>query len=147
MKECPVCGRENLDVANFCDGCGQRLRSPKPPSSINTKASRAFLETSLPERRYELFPDKDALVGRGAPGGDVVPDIMFPERDAIEHGVSRIHAKIFCHGNTYYIADLDSTNSVYLNGKKLAPQFPYELKHGDRLEFGLYKAGFLLDEP
>jgi pSer/pThr/pTyr-binding forkhead associated (FHA) protein len=144
MKKCPACDRENLEGANFCDRCGARLRKKALASSINTAAPIAYLEVGVLDRKYEIFPDMDVLIGRGDQEKGLLPDIMFPSRKALEYGVSRVHAKIFCQGNNYHVGDLDSTNSVILNGKKLAPQVPYQLNDGDVLEFGLLEAVFRL---
>lgn len=145
MRKCQRCNRENLEAANYCDSCGQRMRKKQKEASINMLASPAYLEVGLLDRKYEIFPDRDALVGRGDANKNLFLDIMLPEKDAVMHGVSRVHAKIFCHDNIYYIADLDSTNSVYLNGKKLFPQAPHPLHNDDTIQLGLLSAKFMLE--
>lgn len=145
MRKCPQCDRDNLEIANYCDNCGQRLRNRREEASINALASSAYLDVEILNKRYDIFPDNDVLIGRGDADRGLYLDIMIPERDASMRGVSRIHAKIFCHDNTYYVADLDSTNAVRLNGEKLVPQAPYRLKDGDGIELGLLPIRFVVN--
>jgi adenylate cyclase len=50
-----------------------------------------------------------------------------------EHHVSRRHARLLRHGNTFSIEDLQSSNGVIVQGKRLLPQVPYELQDGDEI--------------
>lgn len=59
--------------------------------------------------------------------------------------VSKKHARIEGHDQSYVIIDLRSTNSTFLNKERLVPDKPYALHLGDRLrvgEFQLQIAGF-----
>jgi adenylate cyclase len=50
-----------------------------------------------------------------------------------EHHVSRRHARLMRRGNTFSIEDLQSSNGVMVQGKRLVPQVPYELQDGDEI--------------
>jgi adenylate cyclase len=50
-----------------------------------------------------------------------------------EHHVSRRHARLLRRGNTFSIEDLQSSNGVMVQGKRLLPQVPYELQDGDEI--------------
>lgn len=52
-----------------------------------------------------------------------------------ERGVGRTHAKIIYQDGQFYIADLDSANGTYLNGKKLKPFEENLLNPGAKLVF------------
>ena len=48
--------------------------------------------------------------------------------------VSQVHARIFAKGDSYFLEDLGSTNSTYLNRKRVAGAT--ELQRGDRVKIG-----------
>lgn len=50
-----------------------------------------------------------------------------------EHHVSRHHARLRRCGNTFVIEDLQSSNGVIVQGKRLPPQVPYALQDGDEI--------------
>jgi hypothetical protein len=55
--------------------------------------------------------------------------------------VSRKHAAIRRVGNTYWVADLESTNGTLVNGKRVTRQ---QLEHGDRITLGATEVVFEL---
>jgi pSer/pThr/pTyr-binding forkhead associated (FHA) protein len=140
MKKCIRCGEDNLDDAKFCDICGAPFQeAPKKKPTINVKAPKVVLVAIESGKVFELQPDEEMLVGRGEPDGHgIVPQIRLEDEDAVTDGVSRVHAKIICFANEYYILDLDSTNSTYLNKQKLVPQTQSKLSDGDEIQLGRY---------
>src|SRR5512145_170580 len=50
-----------------------------------------------------------------------------------EHHVSRRHARLLRCGHTFSIEDLQSSNGVMVQGRRLLPQVPYELQDGDEI--------------
>ncbi len=90
----------------------------------------------------ERFPlPDDAYIGRHPESLLCLP----------EHHVSRRHARLLRRGNTFVIEDLLSSNGVIVQGKRLLPQVPYELKDGDEILVGstrlVYRADALLPKP
>src|SRR5262249_14750911 len=90
----------------------------------------------------ESFPlPDDACVGRHPESFLCLP----------EHRVSRHHARLRRHGNTFVIEDLQSSNGVRVQGKRLLPQVPYELQDGDEILICstrmVFRAGTLLPTP
>jgi hypothetical protein len=140
MKKCIRCGEENLDDAKFCDICGAPFEAaPVKKPTINVKANKGVLVAIESGKVFELQPDVEMLVGRGEPDGKgITPQIRLEDEAAITDGVSRVHAKIICIENEYYILDLNSTNSTYLNKRKLAPQDQNKLSDGDEIQLGRY---------
>lgn len=139
MKACASCGTDNLDDARFCDHCGQPFQSvAQRPPTINVRAPKGFITSAASGEIFALLPDREMMIGRGDPSRDIVPDITLKDEEAVSSGVSRIHAKILCEGNKFYISDLNSTNSTYLNGEKLPAQQPALLHDGDEIELGRY---------
>ncbi|MEO2002092.1 MAG: FHA domain-containing protein, partial [Pirellulales bacterium] len=50
-----------------------------------------------------------------------------------DHEASRRHAEIRKHDDTYFLADLDSSNGTFLNNCRISEA---ELKSGDRIQIG-----------
>lgn len=168
MKVCPSCGNQNLDQANFCDGCGAPLAGaglagPPPPipgpgessppaykgeasptPAVKIYSNRAMLKSEVTGEAFILEPGKEAVIGRGDPARGLKPDIMLSDNAALSQGVSRLHAKIVHQAGTYYLVDLNSTNSTYINGNRLVPQQFYSLREGDVIELGKYRLFFNL---
>jgi pSer/pThr/pTyr-binding forkhead associated (FHA) protein len=71
----------------------------------------------------------------GKPNTNWLPDIdlsTFPNSDI----VSRSHLEIRLEDNNYFIEDLGSANGTYLNGSRLRPFTPYQLRVGDKIDLG-----------
>ena len=64
------------------------------------------------------------------------PLVDLTELDALELGVSRVHAMIRKIRDGYQIIDLDSSNGTWLENQRLIPQRPYQLDSGDRIRIG-----------
>ena len=128
-----------MDSARFCDACGKPFEhAPRRKPTINVKASKGILASVVSGRTYELQPDREMLIGRGDAARGLNPEILLDDEAALQEGVSRLHAKIFCEGNEYYILDLNSANSTYLNKQKLVPQEHHRISDGDELQLGRY---------
>ena len=56
--------------------------------------------------------------------------------------VSRLHARIFCRQEEYYLEDLNSRNGTRLNGCMLDSGQPQLLKDGDEIVFADYRCTF-----
>jgi pSer/pThr/pTyr-binding forkhead associated (FHA) protein len=82
----------------------------------------------------ELKVDQDEIIiGRDA-GNDIQIDNI---------AVSREHAKI-CRGpNYYFIEDLNSTNGIFINGKKINKKF---LTEDDEISIGKYSLQIALED-
>ncbi len=152
MKECRTCGTTNLDHANFCDCCGASLVSKEEPvfGDFQGRGSCEALQTSAAVGmgilrsvstgiEYRLEMGKEYRIGRGDQSQGIFPEIALQEPLALQQGVSRLHAKIISENGIFYIIDLNSLNSTYINGRKLRPQQAYSLREGDVIELGNYK--------
>lgn len=129
---------ENLDDAQFCDSCGKSFQASSSPPTINVLAKTGTLFSIATKKTFELMPDKEILIGRGDPSRGLQPEVMLDDDEAVAAGVSRLHAKIFCEDNEYYITDLNSTNHTYLNDTQLDPKKPYKLRDSDAIRLGKY---------
>jgi len=77
-------------------------------------------------RVIELPEEGEVVVGRGGPACQV-------NLDALD--VSREHARLFAKRSSLHIADLESHNGTYLNGRRL-PIGAFSLSHCDELRIG-----------
>lgn len=75
-------------------------------------------------------------LGRGQiPDGDT-PTLDLTLAGAYKSGVSRFHARLHRRPNGFYLEDLLSTNGTYINGRRIPPYTPQELRDGDKIELG-----------
>ncbi len=73
-------------------------------------------------RTYET-PDEPALIGRSAEHIQLTDD-----------STSRRHAEIRPNNGSWYLADLNSSNGTFLNGRRIVSPTP--IKHGDQIKVG-----------
>ncbi len=78
------------------------------------------------ERKYAVA-DSIVVIGSAADKSDCVIDIP---------GVSRMHARIICEDNKFYIKDLNSTNGTVVNSHELVCFEMYEIKSNDKISLG-----------
>lgn len=79
------------------------------------------------------------VLGRLDPDGEHDPDLDLTSHMASEHGVSRQHAILIPAPEALYLADLESSNGTWVNGKYLDPGVRYVLSAGDQIELGLLR--------
>lgn len=78
-----------------------------------------------------------SLVGRYDPTTGVHPDIDLTAEDH-NLSVSRRHARILCEQGLYFLLEEPGVaNGTFVRGERLQPGEPRELKHGDRVGFGM----------
>lgn len=161
-------GHENPDGSMFCDQCGEALDNSAttadhtaPAASYEATADHTAPESESPVMappapattsaklvikddgaEFPLAGKSEFLIGREDPVSNIYPDIDLTPHKGEEHGVSRMHAKIYAQGSQYLIEDLNSTNATYLNRQKLAPKTPTPIKDGDEVRFGKVEATF-----
>ncbi len=87
------------------------------------QAAWARLVATPGDATIELRPNR-ALVGRSEGADAVVPDAK----------VSRFHALVWREGGEAWVADLDSANGTFLNGRPVTR--PEPLRNGDTLRLG-----------
>ena len=167
MIICPNCQHQEMNGALFCSECGAQLlgiegshtpalpknpttplsdkpsrpkTTPLPPPLVGNAISLHILDTGniLPLEGRENF-----TLGRTAEGQLILPDIDLSPYRAYEKGVSRLHASFHISGGQVTITDLGSVNGTRVNGKKIIPNSPLPLNHGDILTLGKLKVQVL----
>ncbi len=159
MIECPSCKHTEFVGTLYCSECGTRLIhvSPMPTMTIprdRIEAVALATKPSPPEgpdletgailglriassgEIVSLIGRENYTLGRAIAGQAVVPDVDLEPYNAYEHGVSRMHAEIRLNPNGVQVVDLESANGTLINGRRLDPQAPTLVRHGDIIQLG-----------
>lgn len=125
----PGSGDATQCVRNMADGSRFRLVGSvllPPMINIQISAGRVFTIGRF-----------DAVIGRQQ------SDFEFDKKTK---AVSRRHAAIERSADSYTIVDLSSSAGTFLDGRRLPPNMPCELKHGCRVSFGNAGADYVWEE-
>lgn len=160
-KRCPKCGfiSENPDI-KFCEICGYQFEKPENGNIIcfackaiipkdsnvcpfcgvkvkGTKISQPVLISfgDNGEKNEHILLLPKSTIGRN-------PKCTIPFIG--EKSISSEHCLIFYKNGKFFIRDLNSTNGVYLNNKKIEES---EIKDGDIIKLGLKKLKFKIKTP
>ena len=156
---CLECGQQNDKIAQVCDNCGAWLPDAQNQTLLSTKGVqlRAELEEILAEVKevpelkpreialhmvdfgdfIELTVTKPILLGRGDKAR--LSDTQFIDLsnyNAYGLGLSRDHAEIRYEDETYYLADLGSSNGTSVNGNPISSKESCQLAKGDKIYLG-----------
>lgn len=146
MIKCLDCGAENIEGMLYCDECGAEL-SDYVSSEDSSEDQMMFpldgpsLKLIINNTGEEiLLPEKEEIIiGREDPVSAIFPDVDTTNFGGEDDGVSRKHARITKQGEDYFIEDLNSVNSTFLNKMKLDPETPSPIANGDELMLGRLK--------
>ena len=162
MMICTECSHKNHDSEPRCVECGHRFPDtlsyatvvidplPDVPGTCRSKVAVYYgqevvlfipMNNDLP---YTRLPSrKRTTLGRSDPVSTQQPDMDLSLYDALEKGVSRIHAAIECSEDAVVITDLGSTNGTFLNTQQLISDQPHILHDRDEIRFGKLVAHIL----
>lgn len=159
MIECPTCKHQEFVGSLFCSECGTRLVRVAALPTIEVSRERIEREarTTKPGTQEGPGLESGAIVGlrvistgavvslvgrdnytlgRVIPTEAIIPDIDLGPFKAHDQGVSRIHAEIRLDDDAIRLIDLESANGTLVNGKRLQPQEPVTIRHGDIIQLG-----------
>jgi hypothetical protein len=89
----------------------------------------------VPEPVFQKIVEGETIIlGRDAPDTDFLPTVNLMPFGGFKLGISRRHAALHLAGKCLTVTDQDSSNGTYLNGAKLSPYEPHQLRDGDRLQ-------------
>ena len=156
-KFCPVCKFKNDISATTCTYCGASLevvrkgetttRHVDKETRIFTSDDGAITKTGViaPHKGFAVYltngilvettEEKEFYLGRKSEESDAVFIDLVPF-GAFQMGVSRQHALVQQTKRGYEIADLDSTNGTFLNGKRLVSRQAYALPQNAQVSLG-----------
>lgn len=155
--QCPRCGEELVEGANFCAQCGAPIgddeESEEAPDVDRTTAAidvGALDPTSGIESVPSLEPGTAMLVVvRGPNAGarylldrDTTVIGRHPDCEIFLHDVtvSRRHSEVRREDGTFVLADLGSLNGSYVNGERAEERV---LRSGDEVQIGRFKLLYL----
>ncbi len=155
MIVCSACGCENREGEFFCGDCGCGLfGDPRTPLHVRKEnleytTDRLMWGTSQFDEDSQLViyirddatpmlvePGEQLVVGRSDIITGVTPDLDLAAYQAVERGVSRLHAAIRRAGTILVLEDLNSSNGTHVNGRRLLPDHPCVLHDGDEVRLG-----------
>jgi FHA domain len=110
----------------------QSASAPGADESRGSERARLVSIGAAAPREYPLGGAAEVSIG-SAPDNDLVID---------ETSVSRHHARLSRRLGKFRIADLDSTNGTYLNGRRLRGSAP--IRPGDEVRFGAARFAFVV---
>ena len=76
----------------------------------------------------------------------MIPDIDLTPFKGYEWGISRIHAVLDTKDNQVFIIDNNSSNGTYQGGKRIPPNIPYRLLHGNIFMLGKLRLQILISD-
>ncbi len=162
MIRCRNCQAKQMNGAIFCSECGESLLNVNPTrettNSLNQQHNDMPMvvedeaEDTTPApllelhaislvvinsgRRINLEAGEELLVGRKDNQRGIFPDVDLGLDGGYDAGVSRRHAIITPSHGAYLLEDLASANGTFINGRRIAPESPTLIQHGDELRFG-----------
>ncbi len=118
---------------------GEQIPISHPVDPPRERAGLVMLPSG---QHFSLSSKKETLIGRIDRSTGVEPDIDFSGLDT-DRTLSRRHAKILRKENGFYLCEDSRTNAgTYLRGKRIKTGELNELRDGDELCFGVFKAIF-----
>ncbi len=156
MIECPTCKHSEFVGTLYCSECGTRLvhtapigpgseflefegpdTSNVPPPGPGLSAGAIFgLRVMKTGDMVSLVGRENYTLGRSAGSQAIVPDVDLDTYGAQDQGISRLHAEIRLDKTGIHVVDLDSVNGTLINGKRIEPQEPKELRNKDIVQLG-----------
>jgi hypothetical protein len=160
MQICNNCQSKQFDGTIFCAECGASLVPATrrettmslgrhgstgdlaaPPINVPAPTPapggpKITLKIMNSGRRINLDIADDLLIGRKDNARGIFPDVDLGLDGGYDAGVSRRHAILAHNQNVYTVEDLGSANGTFVNGRRLPPQAPTTIEHGDELKCG-----------
>ncbi|MFV1858335.1 MAG: FHA domain-containing protein [Anaerolineales bacterium] len=156
MIECPSCKHSEFVGTLYCSECGTRLvhtapigpggefikfegpdTNNGPPLGPGLAAGAIFgLRVLKTGDMVSLAGRDNYTLGRSAGSQAIVPDVDLDIYGAQDQGISRLHAEIRLDQSGVHVVDLDSVNGTLINGKRIEPQVPHELRNKDIVQLG-----------
>lgn len=156
MLPCSTCGQFYPINLNTCPYCGalstvdETTRELQLPPGLlkavrENQQGEVFRTSSGPivffvnGTKLTLPTSDNFFVGRSLTSDLQQNSVDLSPFGAREKGVSRRHIKIVDRDRLTYVADLNSSNGTWLNGRRLIAYNEYLLHDGDELRLGLLK--------
>jgi hypothetical protein len=160
MAICPYCGHDNRPGEFYCDECAREIYERVAGGVVATRELEGesplgvFAVPGVVGARFSpdcylvihvrdaitpivIQPDKGRIVfGRRSDKSNRVPDVDLTQFNALEKGVSHIHAAVDFNTENPTLIDLGSVNGTYVNGQRLTTQKGHLICDGDEIRLG-----------
>lgn len=141
MIICPNCLKEIPDDSVYCDQCGKPVLGKKDFVEVTVAVAESQSIDSQPtqlvtiNKSIPLLKLKHETMTLSINDGDILGRTIGPF--ANELGIFKVissrHAQIKLSDNKWFVTDLQSTNSTFINQNWLEPDKQYEIRNGDIL--------------
>lgn len=119
---CPICSTWQRPGAKFCTRCGANMKMPAR-ETLDTRPHFSSVSANGEERIAYILNQSEIHVGR-----------TLNNEFVIAHpSVSKRHARIVNEGDEYLVADLESSNGTFVEGKRVSSS---RLIDGCEVRFG-----------
>lgn len=156
MIICTHCASHELDGTIFCNNCGTQLvlsphtqklsqQQARPSENINNNlpdpvsTAKIALHLLASKHLIEITEGRPLIIGRYDELQQVQPDIDLTIYNALENGVSRMHAIIQAQKGKIFLQDTNSSNGTFINSIRISPGINHPLQYGDIISFGKLK--------
>lgn len=143
---CPQCQVINASQVPYCVECGHALYHQGetrpltvPGANLSRRQQLTYTVMFLigdDQLSVMMKPAERLIMGRQSGHLPDRPDLDLGRFNAVEHGISRIHAVLECNENGIYLMDLGSRNGTFVNNVPLAAFQPHLLRDGDSVGLG-----------
>ncbi len=125
VKYCD-CGATNPPNARKCEACGEDISDISPePERITVSEEKSIRLFDTDGNELYMMNKGNFVIGRS----NGLSEYLFEKTY-----VSNSHCRLFSEGEGYFIEDLNSTNSTFLNSKKIIGRTI--LSNGDEIALG-----------
>lgn len=155
MNACPNCSHENRGGELVCENCGitlfrNVLLTTRVLPESDEEASqtgegqmgwlapddKVFLKIPDVKQPIHVSRAQALILGRTSPNRPQQPDIDLTDFQALDKGVSNLHAMFMYRGTNIVITDIGSSNGTFVNGQRLPPHQAAVLYEGDEIRLG-----------
>jgi CheY-like chemotaxis protein len=98
---------------------------PAPEDVDACTATLAFRRTR--RKQFQVGLGEEVIIGRRHTTHSLQPTLDLTDYNALQYGVSRLHAKIRHEDYGWWLEDLGSANGTWVNGHRLEPYTPVSL--------------------
>ncbi len=126
----------------------KRLLGTAPLQTIQPQSRRNSVVMFIAGHKEPLVltAKKSITFGRSV-SQNLQSHVDLSRYNAVDNGVSRMHARLSLANETFFLEDLDSVNGTFLNGNPLKPETPVPLRSADEVRFGRMRFYIYFLEP
>lgn len=115
----------------------KRLLGTAPLQTIQPQSRRNSVVMFIAGHKEPLvLTAKEAITFGRSVSQNLQSHVDLSRYNAVDNGVSRLHARLSLANETFFLEDLNSVNGTFLNGEPLKPETPVPLHSADEVRFG-----------